>query len=577
MGKKLIVEIQRYRELMGLRLLSEQPATILDDIVKFAKNFKSELNVVKSEFDIALKALEKHKNGVVRLSDDELVRNYSKLANSYPEVADEIAPKIIQNLDDTLKNKITQLKLDIQDFKDAGATEAEVKNYIDDLFKNGTINSPIDQVETLLKKDLDDFKSVVFGTRQAQSTQKGGFIDVKPSDIPNIGPSELEKLQKLYRAKGLGSLLQPIRKMRQAWSDFFTSSTKLTDETLSLTKSFSSGELTPKQKNDLLKRISSNLENLAKKDTQIFEDYNLWLETYIKPVDYNLYEKIRKTEGFKKANSIFTGTALEEYEKNVLTYSQRRKILSEQIKDVIFPSRWFGKNMLSKLKAAGKDSKISKWEKWGKILNPSSAEFAELRRWLLYGGTRHPQQYIEYGNKLGWLGLGRDLFFSYLKRLLWWNLWISVLDLLTDLVSVPLAESEYDVMDFLKKNYASYQDRAMTKLLDINLESEKDDADMESLLKFMTRMGVNIPIYFKDNLFQLQTVIPGIIDDVAVLVQNMTRKLSPEELENIKLIAKDKKNKAIQQRNEVVNELQQRIEVPLPSELKDTTILNWNQ
>jgi len=48
-------------------------------------------------------------------------------------------------------------------------------------------------------------------------------------------------------------------------------------------------------------------------------------------------------------------------------------------------------------------------------------------------------------------------------------------------------------------------------------------------------------------------------------------------LQNIKVIAKDKKNKAIQQRNEVVNELQQRIEVPLPSELKDTTILNWNQ
>lgn len=576
MGKKLIVEIERYRELMGLRLLSEQPASILDDVVKFAKNFKSELNVVKSEFDSAFKALEKHKNGVVRLSDDELVTNYSKLANSYPEVADELAPLIISNLDDTLKNQIRQLKIDIQDFKSAGATEDEVKRYIDDLFGNGTINSPIDQVETLLKNDLDDFKSGVFGTRQVQSSQKGGFINVKPDDIPNIGPSELERIQKLYRVKGLGSLLQPIRKMRQGWSDFFTSSTKLIDETLSLTKSFNNANLDIPQKNDLLKRISSNLENLAKKDAKIFEDYNLWLETYIKPIDYKLYEKILKTEGYKKANSIFTGTALQEYEKNVLTYSQRRKILTEQIKDVLYPSRWFGKNMLSKLKAAGKDSKISKWEKWGKILNPNSAEFAELRRWLLYGGTRTPQQYIEYGNKLGWLGLGRDLFLNYLRRILWWNLWISVLDLVTDFASIPFSESEWDSMDILKKNYSSYQDRAITKLYDINLESEKDDSNMESLLKFMTRIGVNIPIYFTDNLFQLQTAIPGIIDDVAVLVQNMTRKLSPEELENLKVIAKEQKNKAIQKRNEVVNELQQRIKVPLPPELKDTTILNWN-
>lgn len=576
MEKKLVVEIERYRELMGLRLLSEQPASILDDVVKFAKNFKSELNVVKSEFDSAFKALEKHKNGVVRLSDDELVTNYSKLANSYPEVADELAPLIISNLDDTLKNQIRQLKIDIQDFKSAGATEAEVKRYIDDLFANGTINSPIDQVETLLKNDLDDFKSGVFGTRQVQSSQKGGFINVKPDDIPNIGPSELERIQKLYRAKGLGSLLQPITKMRQAWSDFFTSSTKLIDETLSLTKSWSSGELNPSQKNDLLKRISSNLENLAKKDARIFDDYNLWLETYIKPIDYRLYEKILKTEGYKKANSIYTGTALQEYEKNVLTYSQRRKLLAEQIKDVFYPSRWFGKNMLSRLKTAGKDSKISKWEKWGKILNPSSAEFAEFRRWLLYGGTRTPQQYIEYGNKLGWLGLGKDLFLNYLRRILWWNLWISVLDLVTDFASIPFAESEWDYMDILKKNYSSYQDRAITKLLDINLEPEKDDSNMESLLKFMSRIGVNIPIYYTDNLFQLQTAIPGIIDDVAILVQNMTRKLSPEELEKLKVIAKEQKDKAIQKRNEVVNELQQRIKVPLPQELKDTTILNWN-
>jgi hypothetical protein len=270
--------------------------------------------------------------------------------------------------------------------------------------------------------------------------------------------------------------------MRQGWKDFFSSSVKLMDETLALTKTLTDEGTTILQKNDILKRISSNIEELSKKNAQNFEDYKLWLDTYVKPTDYKMYERIIGTPGYNNGKDIFSGAALKEYEKEVLTYSQRRKILSEQIKDVIYPSRWFGKNMLSKMKAAGKDAKVGKWDKWGKILNPSSPEFAELRRWLTYGGTRVPRQYVEYGNKLGWLGLGKDVFLNYLRRLLWWNLWIAVLDYITDLASIPLSDSDWDFNDIMKKQYASYLERGQKEVFGVNLESEKDDNDIESLI-----------------------------------------------------------------------------------------------
>ena len=91
----------------------------------------------------------------------------------------------------------------------------------------------------------------------------------------------------------------------------------------------------------------------------------------------------------------------------------------------------------------------------------------------------------------------------------------------------------------------------------------------------LARAGVNIPVYYSDNLFKVQTAIPGLSDDVIVFLQNMTRKLTPEELEQLKISAQEQKNRAIQQRDEVVNELEERINVPLPQEFRDTTILNW--
>jgi len=546
MEKILINEVERVRELMGVKLLMEQgPFTsLLDDVLEFATKFARNQNVLKSEFSDALEQLKRVSSGAVNASDDELVKLYSKLANAYPEVAEEIAPKIISNLDVTLKSQIDNLKSEIQVFQSAGATEEEVLRYIDGLFTNGNISSPIREVTTLLKRDLDDFAKGIYGTLNRVGTTGKGYINLKPQDIPTAGSADLDKLQKLYRAKGLGSLLKPINQMRQYFKDFFTSSTKLMDETLSLTKSMDSMKIP--QKNDALKRISSNLEELAKKESQVFDDYRLWLETYIKPVDFKMYEKIVKTEGFKKAEAIYSGEALKEIEKVTLDYAARRNLLREQIKDVIYPSRWFGKNMVSKLKAAGKDAKVGKLEKWGKIINPSSPEYSELRRWLFYGGTRTPRQYVEYGSKMGWFGLGKDLFLNYVKRLLTWTFYVSMLDYITDLLSVPLSKSDWDYLDIMKKQYMSYQERGVKEIPFIggSLESEKDDTNMESLFKFLGRAGINIPVYFFDNLKNIQTVIPGFGDDIMIMLQELTRQLTPEELEKFKISVNNQKQKA---------------------------------
>lgn len=567
MEKKLINEVERVRELMGVKLLMEQGpfASLLDDVLEFATKFARNQNVLKSEFSDALEQLKRVSSGAANASDDELVKLYSKLANAYPEVAEEIAPKIISNLDAALKGQIDNIKSEIQLFQSAGATEEEVLRYIDGLFTNGNISSPIREVTTLLKRDLDDFAKGIYGTLNRAGTSGKGFIRNKPQDIPTTGSADLDRLQKLYRAKGLGSLLKPINQMRQYWKDFFTNSTKLMDETLSLTKSMDSMDIL--QKNDAFKRISSNLEELAKKEAQTFDDYKLWLETYVKPVDYKLYEKIAGTEGFKKAQAIFSGEALKEIEKETLSYAGRRSLLKEQIKDVIYPSRWFGKNMVSKLKLAGKDAKVGKLEKWGKIINPSSPEYAELRRWLFYGGTRTPRQYVEYGSKMGWFGLGKDVFLNYVKRLLTWTFYVSMLDYITDLLSVPLSKSDWDYLDIMKKQYMSYEERGVKEFFGNSLESQKDDTNIESLFKFMARAGINIPVYFFDNLKNIQTVIPGFTDDIMIMSQELTRQLTPEELEKFKITVNREKEKAKQALENVKSEFKAETGKNLPDTL----------
>lgn len=575
MKNGLISEIYRNRQLMGLSILTEAPpGGLLDDVIKLAKGFIGKGGVVSKEFDDIVKALEKHQSGTIKLSDDELIKNYAKMANTYKEIGAELAPRIIQSLDDVTKKQLSAIKNDIQQFKDVGATLEEVTAYVQKLFNNGSISSPIDQVEILLKNDLDDFTKNIFKTGTSSTRVKGAsnLLNKNPSEIPLVGTDFLNKLQKLYRAKGLGSIMQPLNSMRQGWKDFWASSGELVDETLQLTKTFESAETNLSQKNDILKKISSNLEEIGKKDVHIFEDYNRWLNTYVKPVSYDDWLEISKTEGFKKATAIFNGAALQEYEKTALSAQARRTAVMQQIKDILYPSRWLGDTMLSKVAKGGKE-KISKWSKWGKILG--GQEFSEFRRWLFYGGTRTPTQYVEYGLKFGWLGLGKDLFLSYLRRILVWNLWISILDLITDIFAAPLADSDWDMFDMVQKNYASYEERAIKNIGPINLESEKDDAGIESLFKFFARAGVNLPVYYVDNLFRAQSLIPGLGDDAFVLLQEMSRKLTPEEIESLRTRAGELRTRAVEERDRVVNELEEVSDRPIPQELRDTTILNW--
>jgi hypothetical protein len=55
----------------------------------------------------------------------------------------------------------------------------------------------------------------------------------------------------------------------------------------------------------------------------------------------------------------------------------------------------------------------------------------------------------------------------------------------------------------------------------------------------------------------------------------MSRKLTPEELKQLGIKAEQLKNKAVQQRQEVINEFEKQVGKELPIQLKDSTILDW--
>jgi hypothetical protein len=164
MKKKLITEISRNRQLMGL--LTEQPMPRLgDDVSKLL--LKRFAKVSDRAILDDIEQLSRITSRQIRVTDNEYVQLVSRLIRSSNEMADIIVPKIINGLSPAEKNFIANFKGGIRNFRTRGGSYDQVLRNINTNLNarvNGVpvFNTQFPEVMNYLKRDLERYAYEVY-------------------------------------------------------------------------------------------------------------------------------------------------------------------------------------------------------------------------------------------------------------------------------------------------------------------------------------------------------------------------------------------------------------------------------
>ena len=290
--KQLLTEINRIKEIMGVRLLTEQPVTVFDNILTSLVKFTNISKGLKSKIT-------------------KLISKPNISGAEFRNLVDEI--KTMENVDSgliTLINKFEKSIIDkasstkysnhITKRLEEGATESEITNEL--LSNLNTVYG-----DFINAKILDDFKLNL--SKRIDATQKKidslkPKPDPKPDDtddeIPTIDPDDVPPPPKLNLLKKI--LIYLNKKIRDGWLPIgFLSETEInllinridknTKELLSLQKS------------------STNLSDLSNDkiielEKQIFDDMGE-LKNYASDNYKTLMNSLNSNKNFSKKNEVY--------------------------------------------------------------------------------------------------------------------------------------------------------------------------------------------------------------------------------------------------------------------------------
>jgi len=393
MKKNLITEINRYRELMGLDLISEQwpPKTLTDDVAAWLGKFLGRVRNVSAVFEENANKIRNFTKDPNKypMTEDEIASAWAKMIDESAEFGDYIIPKILNSLDTDTKLAFQEFKQNIRDYtKTPYATKEKAKETIDWF---GTPNKdtgkiPIESVRlrNIIRKDLENFIDEEFAAlakAKAPVTPKktGNYIRTTSEETPETLTTEkLKQLNRLNR--GFWSKTQ---KFMQEWVDLFTGYNKLLDETLVLINSYRNYKGDAQAQGDIMDRILTNVETIARKEKQAFDDLNRWIDNEIAPHDSALASELRRKSPWRRAESLMDGTMKAEWKKTHGSGWQRTKNLWTQFFSLGSPTNWFGPRFKTKW---APNSQKGDWvwgravaNKWAGILK--GPEFKEFRAW----------------------------------------------------------------------------------------------------------------------------------------------------------------------------------------------------
>jgi len=227
MEKKIIKEILRNRELMGLLVEGPILPTITKEVVDFlTKKFG---NIAQKDIGLLSNIVSRKTTS----SETDLVNILSRLIKSNKEIENYLVPKIVQNLDTGSKNFISSFKEKIKNFiNEKGTYEQALKNIETNLnsMSNGkpVFDTPFPEVKEYLKKDLERYAYEVY--QQSLSKVNKNVESLSPvlkTREKDVFGSGIE--HQIYASKSNPNVLFKVghRDTVDEWLDVFKSNSEI--------------------------------------------------------------------------------------------------------------------------------------------------------------------------------------------------------------------------------------------------------------------------------------------------------------------------------------------------------------
>ena len=507
-------EIIRIRELMSINEATR--GSLGDDLSKkfaqtLAKTFKKLMGNLTDEDLLKL----------VKNNQEDIKLVFSKIRNSAEEsidqlpindlikLVDSVDLKTLGELRSSLDSKIFQQSWGkrANEFRNMSDSErvAEFTKWRDYWYKR-IVEDGFGKFEGGVPLEFKPFYESYFDQIQKNfrniiETQNPGFIKSTQPVIDfqdyitsrtwdNIIPISEKQIKRLVQNKK--GFLSSFKALQQSIKDFFSTSLEQVEELMSLIKQM--GEAEPRDLKVIKERISFLTQSIQKRESSFFEQLNRWVDQNIVG-DPNLKSELKNLDGFQKAKKLSDGTTLKEINEKYKTYSERAKDLRGQYRSLFF--KW-GESFKKKYESdVGKFNTIF-----------SSPKFKELRNSYVLGSTLSPKQWGEISRELGLPSTivkgGKELALSYLY-------WTGVLALLETIW-------EYMVSGLLKMETFQDSNFLLRQVYDKEGKQEFVEPESSEDIDYAEALTVNIWNNFLEKLFDLKTILPGLIDDTIFAV-----------------------------------------------------------
>jgi hypothetical protein len=493
----VISEVQRIKTIMTRHLLTESYVSLATDVVS---KFSSKVGRVSSNFDNLFNQLRNV------TSDNDAITIIAKLCDESDELLQYVAPKVLATLNSQEQQLISSLKTSFGDLIRNGADVNAVKSNTDNWIETN-VNTQFTGVKDILKKEVSDYmdevaKQVTQGAGASTRAAAKKWTDLRP-----LTQQELRELEKLYRAKGLGSYFKNMRKFATGVSDMMKSQDELIDETLRMIKTLD-GQTDGEVITNLLSKIGDNLTTLTNKDKTNFKVIDNWIDVNVP--NYKLKSMVSSEEGYKRAASLLDGTSLESWKKEYGSLMTRKGKLWSQIAEIVLPWRWFGKSITK--------YESSRLKKWSKIF--TGEEFKEFRRWFLTGQTKGWEGFKKYSKVVGM----PQAVFSVGKE--WGVSWLSLAfvygfcDYATDLLGLWLEDATY----FKDRDWVKNQAMSWHNSHSSEEKNEMGNTELGKSIGGFTGFLSDMLGYTVSNVADLKVAIPGFTDNIGAMLYSITHK-----------------------------------------------------
>lgn len=620
MEKKVLEEIVRVREIMGLKLITEGsfgPPKFLDELFQeLAERARTGDSALAGRFDDFLEGLKKTGKNVGDLNDyaygaknagrditDDLGDQLDDVYKFVDELVTDAGNGTVWKtyLTDALKNSSDNVFKSIGD--QLGTAKNTLKNmggYTDELHDEA-VDALTNMKNLINNSNLDDeLKPILlarYGLDNIPAKKLTSNVDDAIEEIPQevrdvvkksnwnkswdeIQPATQELLDKIDAIAG-GGFVGKFREFIQSFLDFFKKEQTKIDEILSLMKSYQGAATT--EQNAIRERVSKLITDLTNQRLVNLKNYEDFIKNNIK--DYDLKNTFLNSGLLKSAKAIADDTARQDWEKTVGTLAERRVRLRDQFFQLLAPSWTETWKKLAPRDAPGAIPG-SFFRKWKMVFGDQ--KFKELRWSASWGFTLSANEVGKLFRTFGVKKAMTQLTKEYMTRLVWFTLYVSIFDMALDgigygLYYVAVAKNEEYMVDNPNNLYWKFvanQWEDFEKHFDTEGEKEEIEYDesgnpiertqfqkymdgLQDILEFISR----IP---QDNLASIG--VPGLIDDFVSFISSLNDPINKEKLKkDTEKLVEDLQTGSENGKTVVKNAADSLgIVPPTPKEVKDT-------